>query len=60
VQINHEIWSEEISEAEIKSVCKKLKNNKMPGIDNITGEMLKADKETLIKWLKKIFITRSG
>jgi hypothetical protein len=37
-RINNEIWSEEISEAEIKSVLKKLQNNKAPGIDNRNAE----------------------
>jgi hypothetical protein len=32
-------------------VLKKLQN-KVPGIENITGEMMKADKWTSTKWLK--------
>ena len=34
---------------------RKVKNNKVPGIDNITGEMLKADIEASTTWLKKLF-----
>ena len=45
------IRSEEISEEEIRSALRKVKNNKAPGIDNISGELMKADAETSTKWL---------
>ena len=54
-RVNEEIGCEEISEEEIRSMLKKVKNNKAPGFDNITGEMLKADIEVSTKWLKKLF-----
>ena len=54
-RVNEEIGIEEISEEEIRSVLRKVKNNKAPGIDNITGEMLKADMETSTRWLKVLF-----
>ena len=44
-----------ISIEEIKGAIRKLKNNKAPGIDNITGELLKAEIDTAAKWLKKIY-----
>ena len=50
--INEEIGSEEISEDEIRSVPRKVKKKEAPGIDNITGELMKADIETSTKWLK--------
>ena len=53
--MNEEIGSEEISEDEIRSVLKMVKDSKTPGTDNITGELLKADIDTSTKWLKKLF-----
>ena len=46
-------WSSTInSDLKIKGAIRKLKNNKAPGIDNITGELLEAEIDTAAKWLK--------
>ena len=52
---NSKIKTSQISIEEIKGAIQKLKNNKTPGIDNITGELLKAEIDTTAKWLKKIY-----
>jgi hypothetical protein len=52
---NEEINIDNITEEEIKWAIKRLKNKKAPGIDNISSEMLKADMETSVKRLKKIY-----
>ena len=43
----------ELPEDKIRSVLRNAKN-KAPGIDNKTGELLKADIEASTKWLKKL------
>ena len=44
-----------ITEKEIDGALKKLKNNKSPGIDGITGEMLKCGRQIWIPILGKLF-----
>ena len=57
-----DILDHEIQEQEILKVIKKLKNNKSPGIDRITNEMIKCTKSYMVPVLKKIFnlILNSG
>ena len=43
------VRSDEISEEEIRSALRKVKNNKAPGIDKISGELMKADIGTSTK-----------
>ena len=40
---------------EIRTALMKTKNGKAGGIDNLTAELLKVDKETTVKKLKEIF-----
>ena len=44
------------STAEVRSAIKALKNNKAPGLDNITAEMLKADLKLSTKVLYSVQI----
>jgi hypothetical protein len=44
-----------ISQEEILKAISKLKNNKSPGLDNITNNMLKSGQQRLLPCLKKIF-----
>ena len=44
-----------ISKEEIRSALRALKSNKAAGTDNITGEVRKADAETTINELEKVF-----
>jgi len=46
-----------ITKAEIRDAIKKLKNGKAGGIDGITAELLKADTQTTVDWLDKLFRT---
>ena len=50
-----DISTEPPSIQEIKNAVKALKNDKAPGVDQITAEMLKADIEQTSSELKKIF-----
>lgn len=52
---NSRIETGPVDTHEIKNAIKKLKNNKAPGIDNITSELLKADIDTTAQWLKKLY-----
>ena len=44
-----------ISQEEILKAISKLKNNKSPGLDNITNNMLKSGQQRLLPCLKKLF-----
>ncbi|KAK3082831.1 hypothetical protein FSP39_006593 [Pinctada imbricata] len=46
-----------IQKDEIIKAMKKLKNGKSGGIDGITAEIMKADMETTIRYLEKLFTT---
>ena len=46
-----------ISQEEVKNAILKIKNNKSPGLDNITNEMIKTWKNILTPVLAKIFNT---
>ena len=50
-----DVSSGSISKEEIRSAIKDLKSNKAPGSDNITAEILKADVETTVNELEKLF-----
>lgn len=45
---------DDIMEEEVRKAIKRLKNNKSPGIDNISGEMLKQGGEVVVQELHKI------
>ena len=53
--VSENIEDGNITREEIVSALRKTKNNKAPGIDNITSEMLKADLATSVAWLKRLF-----
>ena len=50
-----DVCSEHISKEEIRSALEDLRNNKATGTDNITAEVLKADKDITVNELEKIF-----
>ncbi|KAI8508065.1 hypothetical protein Bbelb_143050 [Branchiostoma belcheri] len=45
------IDTSDFTEPEIHEAIKNLKNNKSPGMDGITAEMLKARRESVVKWM---------
>ena len=55
--IINEISTDPITEAEIRTALRKMKNGKAGGKDEITAELLKADMNTTEKWLVKLFRT---
>ena len=44
----------EVNVNDVREAVKKLKKGKAPGIDGITGEMLKYGGEALVKWITKL------
>ena len=47
--------TEKISVEEVRECIRGLRNRKAPGICGITGEMLKASGDVVVKWLHRIF-----
>ena len=45
----------EIGVEDVRKTVRKLKGGKLPGVDGITGEMLKCGGESLLEWLRKFF-----
>ena len=48
-----EVDTGEIIESEVEEAIKKTKNGKASGVDQITAELIKADKETAVTELTK-------
>ena len=55
--IINEISTDPITKAEIRTAVRKMKNGKAGGNDEIRAEILKADMNTIEKWLVKLFRT---
>jgi hypothetical protein len=55
IEVTEEISTGPFTEVEVKNAIKKLKSGKAAGVDNISGEMLKAGGEVTIKRLVQIF-----
>jgi len=49
------ISSTKPNEEDVAAALNKLKNGKVPGICNITPEMLKAGGPAVVKWLTRLF-----
>ena len=47
--------SEEITKEEIRKAIARLKRGKAAGVCGIQGEMLKAERDTVMRWLHIIF-----
>ena len=50
-----EVYEENINLEEVQRAVSSLMNNKAPGVDDISAEMLKHGKETVAKQLAKLF-----